>query len=245
MIFPCLLSSFFLIFYHQTIPRNAAKLIAVYPNSISHYADNKLYFKDGTSLVYNDGKKKTLEELMSNPDIEDHFHFKYSRNFSEEKTDAGRIRNEDFFKKIYGSTKKEVESNLTTIVWCPVLVNQKIKVSTVNGFDEVMRNLSNELDQHPEFIKFITNIAGTYVWRKIAGTNRLSNHAFGMTIDLNIKYANYWQWDCKCQNEYSKLSYKNSIPKKLVEIFEKHGFIWGGKWKHYDTMHFEYRPEFF
>ncbi|MEJ2663631.1 MAG: M15 family metallopeptidase, partial [Spirochaetia bacterium] len=25
--------------------------------------------------------------------------------------------------------------------------------------------------------------------------------------------------------------------------FEKYGFIWGGKWYHYDTMHFEYRPE--
>jgi hypothetical protein len=30
-----------------------------------------------------------------------------------------------------------------------------------------------------------------------------------------------------------------------VEIFERHGFIWGGKWGHFDTMHFEYRPEFF
>ena len=28
-----------------------------------------------------------------------------------------------------------------------------------------------------------------------------------------------------------------------VGLSEKHGFIWGGKWYHYDTMHFEYRPE--
>ncbi|NUM57423.1 MAG: M15 family metallopeptidase, partial [Bdellovibrionaceae bacterium] len=27
--------------------------------------------------------------------------------------------------------------------------------------------------------------------------------------------------------------------------FESEGFIWGGKWNHYDTMHFEYRPELF
>jgi hypothetical protein len=26
-------------------------------------------------------------------------------------------------------------------------------------------------------------------------------------------------------------------------VFEQHGFIWGGRWAHYDTMHFEYRPE--
>jgi D-alanyl-D-alanine carboxypeptidase-like protein len=31
------------------------------------------------------------------------------------------------------------------------------------------------------------------------------------------------------------------MPRDIVDIFERHGFIWGGKW--YDTMHFEYRPE--
>jgi D-alanyl-D-alanine carboxypeptidase len=25
--------------------------------------------------------------------------------------------------------------------------------------------------------------------------------------------------------------------------FERAGFIWGGKWYHFDTFHFEYRPE--
>lgn len=31
---------------------------------------------------------------------------------------------------------------------------------------------------------------------------------------------------------------------EIVKVFEKYGFIWGGTWYHYDTMHFEYRPEF-
>jgi D-alanyl-D-alanine carboxypeptidase len=30
---------------------------------------------------------------------------------------------------------------------------------------------------------------------------------------------------------------------EIVRIFEAHGFIRRGKWYHYDTMHFEYRPE--
>jgi hypothetical protein len=30
---------------------------------------------------------------------------------------------------------------------------------------------------------------------------------------------------------------------EIVAIFERHGFIWGGRWSHFDTMHFEYRPE--
>ena len=33
------------------------------------------------------------------------------------------------------------------------------------------------------------------------------------------------------------------MPLELVAAFERHGFVWGGKWWHYDTMHFEYRPE--
>jgi hypothetical protein len=33
------------------------------------------------------------------------------------------------------------------------------------------------------------------------------------------------------------------MPQEIIDIFERHGFIWGGKWYHYDTMHFEYRPE--
>ena len=41
----------------------------------------------------------------------------------------------------------------------------------------------------------------------------------------------------------NKIFDKNKIPFEIVEIFERHGFIWGGKWYHYDTMHFEYRPE--
>jgi peptidoglycan LD-endopeptidase CwlK len=38
-------------------------------------------------------------------------------------------------------------------------------------------------------------------------------------------------------------AYQNKIPIEIVKIFEANGFIWGGKWWHYDTMHFEYRPE--
>ena len=35
----------------------------------------------------------------------------------------------------------------------------------------------------------------------------------------------------------------NRIPPEIVAVFERHGFIWGGRWVHFDTMHFEYRPE--
>lgn len=240
----------FLLFIFQTIvsqdiPNNVQKLIKAYPKQIIGFEDNKLIFRDKSTLIYDDFKKKTDQELLDNPDIEDQFRFEYKKviHNSIPKDDPGRIRNEAFFKKIYGNSKVEVASKLVNLIWCPKLVHQKIKVTTINEIDKIVEKLSAALDQHPEFKKYIQNIGGTFNWRKISGSNRISMHSFGMTIDINIQNANYWQWDCRCKNEDALLLYKNKIPFDLVKIFEKHGFIWGGNWKHYDTMHFEYRPE--
>jgi hypothetical protein len=227
--------------FGQEMPNEVNKLMKHYPQ-ITKFADNGIYFADGTTLVYDDGKTKSKKELLENPDIQDQFHYAYTK---ERRTDAGRIRSEAFFKKIYGETKKDVMANLVEVVWCPKLVNKKVLVSKVNNFDKIVTALSKELDQHPEYAKYLTNIAGTFQWRWIAGTTRLSNHSFGMTIDINTAYSHYWQWDCKCKDEDLPLKFRNKIPLELIAIFEKFGFIWGGRWEHYDTMHFEYRPELF
>jgi len=77
--------------------------------------------------------------------------------------------------------------------------------------------------------------AGTYNCRAVADTGEPSMHSWGAAIDLNSTYANYWLWP--------RGTPANALPAEIIEIFERHGFIWGGKWSHYDTMHFEYRPE--
>jgi hypothetical protein len=60
-------------------------------------------------------------------------------------------------------------------------------------------------------------------------------HSWGAAIDINAAHAEYWLWP--------RASSANALPPEIIDIFERHGFIWGGKWSHYDTMHFEYRPE--
>lgn len=227
--------------FSQSSDRNINLLLKHYPQIVK-YENNKLYFKDGTSLTYDDGISKNEDQLLNNADIEDQFHHAYTKS-QQTKIDAGRIRNDAFFKKIYGLNQKEVQEKLADVVWCPKLINRKIKITSVNNIDKKVEKLSAELDEHPEYKKYLENIGGTFMWRKISGTNRLSNHSFGTAIDINVKYSNYWQWDCQCKDEQKLLNYKNSIPEGLVKIFEKHGFIWGGRWYHYDTMHFEYRPE--
>lgn len=234
--------------FAQSIPPAAQKLINAYPNFISGYANNQIVFKDGAKLTWDDGiQNKTWQQVLDHPDLKDMFQQEYPKG--ELKTapavnsDPGRIRNEAFFMKLYGSTKKQVESNLTTITWCPKLVGQKIVVTRINGVDKQLMKISAELDTHPELKKYLTNIGGTFNWRNIKGTNRPSMHSFGMTIDINTAYSDYWQWACNCTAENTAVKYHNRIPQLIVDTFEKYGFIWGGKWYHYDTMHFEYRPE--
>jgi hypothetical protein len=241
-------SSFIYVFAQDTIPPAAKKLLQCYPDFVTGFSNNHLLFKDGTQMIWDDGiKNKSFKDLLEKPDLKDMLGQAYStgtlksppaKNF-----DPGRVRNEAFFMKIYGSTEKQVGQHLTEITWCPKLVGQKIRVTTVNGIDKKLMQVSEELGEHPELKKYITNIGGTFAWRNIAGTNRLSMHSFGMTIDINTAYSDYWQWACKCSNEDVTFIYKNRIPQTIVDIFEKHGFIWGGKWYHFDTMHFEYRPE--
>jgi hypothetical protein len=229
----------------DSLPWQVEKLMLAYSGIVVGYTDGNILLNDSTRILFNDSKIKSVQERLDHADIEDMFSEIYTTDstISLPKNDAGRIRNDAFFMKIYGRTSQEVRANLTEIVWCPKLVNQRILVNKRNGVAEHFMALSNELDEHPEFKKYLTQIGGTFNFRKISGTNRLSMHSFGITIDINIAQSNYWQWDCGCTNEDGVKGYKNRIPMALVLIFEKHGFIWGGRWKHYDTMHFEYRPE--
>jgi len=232
----------------DSIPVNATKLINCYPGFIAGFANNHIIFKDNSKLIWDDGvKNRSASEVLNDPDIKDMFLQLYNKGMlianPAKGFDPGRIRNEKFFMKMYGAGENSVKQNLTTITWCPRLVHQQITVTKVNGVDKRLMQISKELDEHPEWKKYLLNIGGTFLWRNINGTSRHSMHSFGMTIDINTKYSDYWQWACNCTKETAVVKYQNKIPQGIVDIFERNGFIWGGKWYHYDTMHFEYRPE--
>jgi hypothetical protein len=157
--------------------------------------------------------------------------------------DPGRARNRAFFDKMYGDCRKgEVERHLAEVVWLPNKARQIVKVTKINAVAEKLAAVSRELDRLPaRFDVFLVPAAGAYNCRLIAGTGRPSAHGHGIAIDVSLKGADYWRWSRPgAGGDYP---YKNRIPFEIVRIFETHGFIWGGKWYHYDTMHFEYRPE--
>jgi len=102
-----------------------------------------------------------------------------------------------------------------------------------------------------ELRRFVAGLAGfdAYNWRIIAGTASLSFHAYGAAVDLlpgNYRGLQaYWRWAARYYPDWFTLPYEKRFmpPDSFVRAFEEQGFIWGGKWFYFDTIHFEYRPE--
>jgi hypothetical protein len=224
------------------------RLLAAYPDHLERIEGNTLVWRDGTRMDLDDGKGvKDFVSWLEDPDIEDMLALPYPAGDAAappaKNINPGRARNRAFFNKMYGDcTKDEAAKNLTEIVWLPRKAHQRLKVTKINGVAQKLAAVSAELDLlPPEFNVFLIPTAGTYNCRVIAGTERQSAHGHGIAVDISTKRADYWRWSRpEADGSYA---YRNRIPMQIVRIFEGHGFIWGGKWHHYDTMHFEYRPE--
>lgn len=225
----------------------AERLKTAYPTFITGVEGNSVLFKDGTRLPLGDGKDKSFDAWLAHPDIRDMFRFAYPRGAPAASPprdfDPGRARNADFFTKIYGDCRKPAfAASLTTIIWLPRKSAQRIEISRLNGVAEHLQAVSDELDALPaKFNVFLIPSAGGYLCRFIAGTDQRSGHGYGIAIDIATKHSHYWRW--AKGGPAGEPVYRNDIPAEIVDVFEKHGFIWGGRWYHYDTMHFEYRPE--
>lgn len=85
--------------------------------------------------------------------------------------------------------------------------------------------------------------------RLIAGTDKLSNHAYGLAIDVNPRInpcvgrqsadSVYAERDPeKCKGRYR--AYMIQKDDYIYRLFQKHGFTWGGDWRSVrDYQHFE------
>jgi hypothetical protein len=151
--------------------------------------------------------------------------------------DPGRARIDPLFRATYGNSWREVMSHLDKVRFFGLRYPFHERAAEALG--RVVKRLDAAVEQDPKLLPFFKNIGGTWHWRRIARSRSLSTHAFGIAIDLNVERSNYWRW----QRPKKPLKWKNRYPQVIVDAFEAEGFIWGGRWIHYDTMHFEYRPE--
>lgn len=223
-------------------------LLAAYPDRLASYSDTELVWKDGSPMPLGRLQPNLpFEQRLNQASIRDQFAIPYPLAGAPftgpaPNIDPGRLRNEAFFLKMYGDCRKgEVTPRLKAVPWLPGHGGGSVRVTAINGVADQLEKVSRELDRLPAaLIAYLVPASGTYNCRPIAETNRLSVHAFGAAIDINARFGDYWLWT---KRPDGAIVWRNRIPKEIVEIFERHGFIWGGRWYHLDTLHFEYRPE--
>ena len=225
------------------LERKLAILVASYPETLSHVAGGKLFLRDGgPPILIDDGRAKTHAEALADADIEDMLAQVYPLGPCARPPavdfDPGRIRSQELMTRIYGASRRAVAAHTVRIDW----FGNGLAVTGVEGVDEALSRVRADIDRLPPRVKKpALKSAGTFNWRVIAGTDRLSVHSFAAAVDLDTAYADYWRWSGGKPGNVPH--YANRMPLEIVAAFERHGFIWGGRWYHYDTMHFEYRPE--
>lgn len=217
-------------------------LTGAYPETLGGSEGGSILFRDGGQrLPIDDGKAKDHAQKLASGDIEDSLSQIYPPGSCETQPevnfDPGRIRSEALMKRLYGGSARDVEASLVEVDW----FGSKLPVTKRQGVAQALEKVRDELKAMPDLKVFLTPSAGTFNWRNIAGASNLSVHSFGAAIDLNTRYADYWIWAGGKPGRVQH--YNNKYPMTIVDAFERHGFIWGGRWYHYDTMHFEYRPE--
>ncbi|MCQ2444865.1 MAG: M15 family metallopeptidase, partial [Mailhella sp.] len=235
----------------ETAPLPAAALLAseclreAYPGlfrSMERSADGRIWLvtSAGERLLYDDGRAKTFDQMMEDADIEDTLRMPYplepDRPVPPKDFDPGRVRSYPLLKALYGTDRAAAERNSTraTLGGRKLRVAKRITAPLAKVDAEYVRLLAENAALRP----YLQGDVDCMCWRVIARTSLLSAHSWGTAIDLNPKMGTYWQWSKKMPHPQ-----QFSFPPELVRPFEENGFIWGGKWQHYDMMHFEYRPE--
>jgi hypothetical protein len=156
----------------------------------------------------------------------------------------------DVQESLWGQTDREIRSHgrSTTFLDHRMFVNHLL----VDALAAVEREILDAAASDGSMAAWIDQLDITYslMDRGIAGSPTRSHHAWGMAIDLVPKsYGRlnvYWRWSRVFnRDEWHRipLDRRWSPPLGVVEIFERHGFVWGGKWPHFDNIHLEYRPE--
>ncbi len=96
------------------------------------------------------------------------------------------------------------------------------------------------------------NNTSCFNYRPVASTDRLSNHAYGLAIDINPFFNPYITYNKDGSihvapegSEYyadreKDFAYKIDKNDLAYELFTEHGFTWGGSWNHSkDYQHFQ------
>jgi hypothetical protein len=116
--------------------------------------------------------------------------------------------------------------------------DQKLVITRIRCHRRVAASLSAILDEMRSRFgraglnrRWMNLFGGTYVYRVVRGSNRLSLHAYGAAIDLDPIHnplGKAWKLE------------STMMDLEVVDIFESAGWTWGGRFEgRKDCMHFQ------
>ena len=225
---------------------DVSALLRAYPTALAGADGEFLIWRDGTRMELAAGDDGSPAAMLRDGSILDMLRQPYPHGPAAPEpgsdADPGRIRNRAFFDKMYGDCRRgEVAPHLVPVVWLPRHWGRTLRLTEINGVAAALEAVSAELDTQPDAVTaYLYPPGGGYNCRAVADAGQASMHGWGAAIDINVARSDYWHWRPQGRGGDAP---PRPIPAVIVESFERHGFIWGGKWSHYDTMHFEYRPE--
>jgi hypothetical protein len=248
--------------YQEAYPNLVTGVIRGENDWIIKFANGNQYYWAGGRLLPQSALKKADKYLSYSIDpcnLNGRFPELYSREMitllrtkqrPSDKIKAGLREEGSLYKELFGITsEKSAESQLVVVKFCGrYIAVHNIIADKLKTVDAKVNQLAKT---DPEVRAFLNNISSvqTYNWRKIAWISRMSNHSYGIAVDILAKRYNrkptYWMWEEERNKDWMLLPQSRlwTPPDAVVKIFLEEKFIWGGYWDRYDTMHFEYRPE--
>ena len=154
-----------------------------------------------------------------------------------------------FFDALYqaGSREEAQELMQTIDFFGSQLTIHSAIAEIVQAVEGLILTAAGEDAEIQAWIDGIGSVYG-WTWRNIPNTQSRSYHSYGVAIDILPESLEgkemYWLW---AGSGWWDISYEGRYhqPDAVIAAFESFGFVWGGKWLMFDTMHFEYRPEVF
>jgi hypothetical protein len=218
-------------------------VLKAYPQIVYDAASNELVSPaEDRRMLLTEPTDLPPEDMLTSASFADQFLYVYPLNYDqlsrvEPWFDPGRLRNAAFMEFLYFSDEPSARASLQDVTHDSSGV--RFRVTNRQGVSCQLAAVFESIgDQYPDVFE---SVGGSFNWRTISGTSRLSVHSYGAAVDLNTELGGYWIWSGAKAGSVG--DYQSGIPREVVAEFERYGFIWGGKWHHFDGMHFEFRPE--
>lgn len=229
-------------------PAHALALEAAYPGLRVDEEAGLVTLADGQVLMLGRNEGRDPRAVLGSASIAEQFLQVYPLSFDLRARetrwfDPGRFRNDAFFRALWFNDETSAADALVSVQYHGQRVQPRFAMTTKHCVAQQLQAAFDTIAalNTPDIERFFTRVGGSFNWRVIAGTSRLSSHSFGIALDLNTDLGGYWRWSGAREGAVGE--YRNHFPEVLVATLERYGFIWGGKWHHFDGMHFEYRPE--